>query len=165
MRLAKSSLVGLTAAIALALAPTASGAPDVNIQVSATVVDACTLEGAPVLAFGDYDPTAADDAATATFQVICTVGTGYTINFDRGANETGGERAMAGGASETLTYQLYKDSAHTEPLDATVTITGTGSGRDASGTANDVTVYGVIPAGQYVSTGAYADTVVATVSF
>ncbi len=165
MRLSKSSLLGLTAAVGLALAPTGSNAADeLTIPVSATVEGACTLEGTPALAFGTYDPAGGAGTASTTFKVICTVGTGYTITFDRGENETSGVRAMSDGAGGVLTYQLSKDSAGTQPLDgATGTFTGTGSGRAASGTANDVTVYGTIPAGQYVAPGAYADNVIATV--
>ena len=164
MRLTKPSLVALIAGLALALAPTGSkAASTANIAVSATVDEACTLEGTPALAFGSYDPSGAAATGSATLSVICTIGTDYTITFDGGDNEAAGVRNMAGPGAELLAYALYTDSGRTTGLAVDGTMIGTGIGRVAG--SNDVTVYGEIAAGQYVTPGSYSDTVVATVSF
>jgi spore coat protein U-like protein len=159
MRLSKPSLVGLTAALGLALAPTASkAAPDVTITVSAEVIEACSIDGTPALAFGDYDPTVAGaDTGNASFTVTCTNSTGYTVTFDGGQNETGGSFAMAGPtAGEVLLYELTVAGTAVAP-NGTITGTGTGS-------ADTVAIVGSIPAGQYVTAGTYGDTVIATIS-
>ena len=158
MRLAKSSLVGLVAAVGLVLAPTGSkAAPDVTITVSAEVIEACSIDGAPLLAFGDYNPTAGDVPGTASFSVTCTNSTGYTVTFDSGQNATGGSFAMAGpAAGEVLLYNLTVAGTAVAPGG---TITGTGTGAP-----ENVAIAGVIPGGQYVTAGTYGDTVVATIS-
>jgi len=63
-----------------------------------------------------------------------------------------------------MNYAIYSDSNRTTNWGTTAgTAGGTGSGLD---TENTVTVYGKIPKNQYdVGVGAYADTVIATVSY
>jgi spore coat protein U-like protein len=158
MRFSTSSFVGLTAALGLVLAPTSSkAADDVTITVSAEVIEACSIDGAPLLAFGNYDPTAGDLPGTANFSVTCTNSTGYTVTFDSGRNATGGSFAMAGPvAGEVLLYSLTVAGTAVAPGG---TITGTGTGE-----AVDVDVAGLITGGQYVTAGTYGDTVVATIS-
>ena len=68
--------------------------------------------------------------------------------------------------TETLDYNLYQDSTRT-------VIWGDGTGGSQTfvqpdprlGVNIDVTVYGRIPAGQDVSSGAYSSTVTATIFF
>lgn len=157
--LAALLLLGTSAAHAA----TATG----NLSVTATVSGTCTLTTAPV-AFGAYDPASGtDDTATGTVTVTCTNGTTYTVSLDAGANEsTPGDfttRRMIAGAGEFLPYQLYQESGHT-------TVWGdTGgnilTGQTGNGTAQALSVYGVITAGQYVPPGSYTDTVLVTVTY
>jgi spore coat protein U-like protein len=70
---------------------------------------------------------------------------------------------MANGAA-TLKYNLYTTSADTTLLgdgtSSSSTLTGTGTGA-----AQATTIYGAIPAGQYVTPGSYSDTITATISY
>ena len=70
---------------------------------------------------------------------------------------------MTGPAGATLAYALYQDSAHTINWGNTVgtdTVSGTGNG-----SAQTLTVYGEVPAGQSVTPGAYTDTITATITY
>ena len=144
-----------------------------NLGVSATVTATCTIATAPV-AFGVYDPTSGTDlAAQGSVTVLCTNGSASNITLGQGIAPVGDVpgapvRQMSGGAAGAgrLGYFLYSDVGlatvwgNTAPTG--IAHTGTG--------ANEVfTVYGQIPAGQNIIAGsggtAYADTVVATVTF
>jgi spore coat protein U-like protein len=162
MRLTRT-LAGLTAALALVLAPLASRAATTttaNIAVSATVLAACNITATP-MAFGNYDPAVADVDATATFSVTCTNTTGYTYALNGGSTAAANNaRVMSGPDAAGLSYGLYTDATRQTAWNAgtTTSVTGTGA-------VQTVTVYGRIPAGQFRNPGTYADTVVATVVF
>jgi spore coat protein U-like protein len=145
-----------------------------NLLVSASVTATCTIATAPV-AFGAYDPTSATDLdSTGTVTVTCTNGTAGYVTLGEGANPDEDStadvpvRQMAGGAGGAgrLTYHLYSDATYTDVWGNTPT---TGFNHVGDGTATALTVYGRIPAQQNVLAGsgatAYADTVVATVTF
>ena len=78
---------------------------------------------------------------------------------------------MAGGVggAERLNYNLFADGAHTisYPTDGTEsTAPRTQLNNPGAGVQfYDVPVYGVIPAGQFVSGGVYNDSVASTVHF
>ena len=65
--------------------------------------------------------------------------------------------------SSTLNYMLTQDSSHATNWGQTVasdTVPGTGTG-----VLQTIPVYGLIPAGQNAATGAFADTVTATITY
>lgn len=142
-----------------------------NLAVSADVVANCTITTAP-LAFGDYDAIVANASTaldgTGTVTVTCTSGSAVTIALGQGANADTGSTAAAparrllNGTTNYLSYSLFSDTGRTIVWggDATVDVETTGTGA-----ADAKTVYGRVDAGQNVPTGAYADTVVATVTF
>jgi spore coat protein U-like protein len=69
---------------------------------------------------------------------------------------------MVNGAA-LLGYSLYRDSGLTQNWGVTIgTDTASGTG---NGAAQPITVYGQVPAGQYVTPGSYADTITATVTY
>lgn len=157
----------LAALLLLSASTTHAATATGNLSVTATVSGTCTLTTSPV-AFGTYDPASGtDDTATGTVTVTCTNGTGYTVSLDAGANEeTPGDvstRRMLAAASQYLPYQLYQDSGHT-------TVWGDSggailTGQTGDGTAQPISVYGLITAGQYVPAGSYTDTVVVTITY
>jgi spore coat protein U-like protein len=115
------------------------------------------------LAFGSY--TGALTNATSTISVTCTKSTTYNVGLDAGTSTgaTVTTRKMTGPAGATLAYALYQDSAHTINWGNTVstdTVSGTGNG-----SAQTLTVYGEVPAGQSVTPGAYTDTITATITY
>lgn len=133
-----------------------------TFSVTATVTATCLIS-ATSLAFGSY--TGALATATATVSVTCTNTTPYNVGLDPGTSSgaTATARKMTGPSGALLGYGLYQDSAHSIVWGNTVgtnTVTGTGNG-----SAQALTVYGQVPAGQYVTPGAYTDTITATVTY
>ena len=115
------------------------------------------------LAFGAYTTAQVDN--TSTISVTCTKGTTYNVGLDAGtsAGATVTTRKMTGPGGDTLAYALYQDSARTINWGNTVstdTVIGTGNG-----SAQTLTVYGRVPAGQFVTPGAYTDTITATITY
>ena len=137
-----------------------------NLAVSATVTNNCTISTA-ALAFGTYDPVVANTSAnldgTGRVTVACTKGSTATIGLGTGSNGSGAARRMSDGSGNYLSYELYSDSGR-------AAVWNTGSGllsptAATSKTARDFTVYGRVSGNQDVPSGAYSDTVVATVNF
>ena len=134
-----------------------------SFQVTATVLKACTVVASP-LAFGNYSGTVV--TANTTIGVTCTNTTPYNVGLDAGISSgaTVTTRAMTlAGGTATLLYGLYQDSALSKNWGNTVgtdTQIGTGNGR-----LQTLTVYGQIPANQFPTPGAYADTITATVTY
>ncbi len=118
---------------------------------------------AGTLGFGTYAPATAS-LASATISVNCSNGASYQVSLGGGSNQSGAQGGMPGPGGSLLSYELYSDSARTaawgdgSALGARVSATGTGS-------AQSLTVYGRIPAGQSVAAGSYADSVVVTVEY
>jgi spore coat protein U-like protein len=156
-----SGLMGGTAII-LPVSSTVAATANTTFQITATVSATCLIS-ATNLAFGTYSGTAVN--ATSTVTVTCTNTTPYNVGLDAGtstgANVNG--RKMTGPGSATLGYSLYQDSAHTTIWGNTVgTNTEAGTG---SGSAQALTVYGQLPAGQFVAPGSYTDTITATITY
>jgi spore coat protein U-like protein len=136
------------------------GATDAAAQAS------CTISVLPV-AFGNYNvftATPVDSTGRVTFRCNATA-MNISISLGKGASTTFTPRTMTK-SGEVLTYNLYRNAARTN-------VWGDGTGGTSVYTrANppnnsnvNVTIYGRIPAGQDVSAGAYADTVLATINF
>ena len=156
----------ILAAAGLLLAGPARAATDGgNVNVSATVADACLI-GDATLSFGLYEPltthAAAPLDASAPIVISCTGGTPWQVGLSDGANFAG-TRQMRSGAS-FLSYELYQgapggarwgDAVLVERASGTQPVTGT----------TTLTVHGRIPGGQLAAAGAYTDTVVATIYF
>ncbi len=129
--------------------------------MTATVVTSCVITATP-LSFGNYDGVVKD--ATATLEASCTNLHPYTIGLNKG-NGTGATittRKMAGPApAELLNYTLSQDAGHSINWgDTTDTVAGVGNGA-----AQPHTVFGEIPAGQFVQAGPYSDLITVTLTF
>jgi spore coat protein U-like protein len=132
-----------------------------SFSVTATVAPSCTIT-ANALAFGSYTGAALNGATTLSVQ--CANGTPYNVGLDPGqaSGATVTARKMMNG-SKSLNYSLYSDSGRTKNWGNTVgtdTVAGTGSG-----SAQALTVYGLVPSGQIPVPGSYADTVTATLTY
>lgn len=149
----------------LFLMPAKVAALGLNCNVSATGVT-----------FGNYDPTSSlPTDATGNVHVFCTVlllsiASTVNISLNPGTGNSGSffPRKMSSGANR-LNYNLYKEASH-------ATVWGDGTGGTGlwpdsnililvAGTPIDHTIYGSIPAGQYVAAGAYSDTITVTVEY
>lgn len=161
----KAALIAVTG-LAFA-APALAQTDTTTFQVTATVADSCTV-AATDLVFGAYDPNAGDLDGTSTITATCTAGTEYDIGLDtgnNGASASGTTRAMVdGGGTVYLEYELYQDAAHSAIWGNTPG-TDTVNNPDAAGGATEHTVYGRIPAGQFVSADSYTDTINVTITF
>ncbi len=150
---------------------TYAGTATSNLSVTADVTANCTITTAPV-AFGNYDPVSANATnpldANGTITVTCTTGSAATITLGQGSNAATGSsdaaplRQMKDTGTDVLAYSLYQDSGLTTVWGNTSV---TGVADTGNGTAQNVTVYGSVAAGQNVPAGSYSDTVVATVTF
>jgi len=144
-----------------------------SIAVSASVVSSCTITADP-LAFGVYDPNSVVDVEiNGAVTALCTLDTAGYITLGQGLTAIGDVpgapvRQMAGGAAAAgrLGYFLYSDPALATAWGNTG---ATGLNHVGTGEAVIIPVYGQIVAGQNVIAGAagtaYADTVVATITF
>jgi len=138
-----------------------AGNTSTTMAVSATVLSYCSVSTLP-LAFGNYSGSAVSASTTVT--VTCTLGTAFNLGIDAGlgSGATVAARKMTYGAN-TLTYGLYSNAGATTVLGSTI---GTNTVADTgTGTAQTVTVYGQIPAGQAVAPGTYSDTVTVTITY
>jgi spore coat protein U-like protein len=110
------------------------------------------------MGFGNYTGVVATASSTLTVQ--CTNSTPYTVALNAGTSSgsTVTGRKMTGAVGVFLNYGLFSDATYQTNFVATGNITGNGSGQP-------ITVYGSVPAGQYVAPGAYTDTITATVTY
>ncbi|HUB48625.1 MAG TPA: spore coat U domain-containing protein [Acetobacteraceae bacterium] len=161
--LACSGLVVASAIVGLPVTPVeAATTANTTFQVTATVLSTCLIS-ASNLGFGNYSGAAA--TGTATITVTCTNTSPYNVGLNAGtaSGATVTSRKMVGPGGATLAYQLTQDSAHVVNWGQTVgtdTVAGTGNG-----SAQTLTVYGQVAAGQYVAPGAYSDTITATITY
>ncbi|MEQ1439345.1 spore coat U domain-containing protein [Fontimonas sp. SYSU GA230001] len=140
-------------------------------QSSHALLEVCTVSTSPVV-FGSYNPiSGAAVDSTGTVTVTCTavvsISVNYSIALGTGLGGSFAPRRMTSGAN-TLPYNLYTSASRS-------TVWGDGSG--GTSTVSDgytlglllvtrnYTVYGRIPASQNVAAGAYADTIVVTVTY
>jgi spore coat protein U-like protein len=124
----------------------------------------CTISTTPV-AFGDYNVlSATPKTTTGSVTYECTLGVNVVVTLSRGSSAAFDPRTMRNG-SEVLNYNLYHEAAF-----QTIWGDGTGGTQTYAALAAllepvTVTVYGRVPAGQNVASGAYNDSVVATIIF
>jgi spore coat protein U-like protein len=133
-----------------------------SASVTSSVSPTCTVS-AGSLGFGVYAPAAAS-TSTASVAVNCSSGAAYQVSLSGGNNASGSTRRMAGPSASYLSYQLFSDSGRTT-LWGDGTALGAKLSRTGTGSAQTLTVYGRIPAGQSVRAGSYNDVVVVNVEY
>lgn len=154
------TVIGLS--FILLLMPATVTALGLNCSVTATGV-----------AFGNYNPTnSSPNNATGNVRVFCTVLvisilSTTNISLNTGGSGSFASRKMSSGANQ-LNYNLYKEVGHT-------TVWGDGTGGTGIwtdslliailGTTVNHTIYGSVPASQYVAAGSYVDTITVTVEY
>ena len=153
--------LGAAMAVALPLSQAAAATATTTFSVTAQVVTTCSVT-ATNMAFGNYSGVALP--ATATLNATCSTGTPYTIglNAGTGTGATITKRKMHSTGAELLNYTLSKDAAHTINWGNTAADTVPGTG---NGAVQPLTVFGQIPAGQFIQSGAYSDTITVTLTF
>lgn len=157
---------GALFALALATAPATAATVSSTMPVSATVTANCTLSTS-ALAFGSVNTISGSNVdGTGGLTITCTNGTAWSASagVGGGSGASFASRRMTSGGN-LLNYNLYTSSGYStvwgDGTASTGLISGTGNG-----TAQSVTVYGRVTAGQTsVPAGAYADTVAVTVTY
>jgi spore coat protein U-like protein len=155
-------VLGAAAMAGSPLSQAAAATATTTFSVTAEVVTACAIT-ATNMSFGNYSGVQLD--ATATLNATCSTTTPYNIGLNAGAG-TGATittRKMTGPAVEELNYTLSQDSAHTINWGNTIgtdTVPGVGNGA-----VQPHTVFGRIPASQFIQSGAYSDTIAVTLTF
>jgi spore coat protein U-like protein len=135
-----------------------------TFKVTATVQAVCVVSAGD-LNFGSYTSQSAllgQSGVVAT----CTPGSSYNIGLNAGSatGATINSRKMAGTpATNTLNYQLYRDSARSQIWGQTI---GTDTVVDVgTGIAKSHTVFGTIPGGQLSPAGSYQDIVTVLITY
>jgi spore coat protein U domain-containing protein, fimbrial subunit CupE1/2/3/6 len=141
--------------------------------VSSAFGQNCSFNPAPATAaFGNYSvfPSGPPQTTTISWNVQCSSnGVQVTVSFSRGINSASfNPRTMMNAGGTTLNYNLYTDAANTQ-------IWGDGTGGTVSQTYTmgasqstlpaSVPIYASLPLGQNVGSGAYTDTITATLSW
>jgi spore coat protein U-like protein len=160
-----SFAAAMLACVALAANPKSASPTTVTatFAVTANVVATCVVSATP-MAFGNYTSITPSDS-TSTITVSCSDLTTYNVGLNPGTSTgaTVTTRKMKGTGAAVLSYHLYSDSARSINWGETIgtdTVTGTGTGAPQL-----LTVYGQIPSGQGPASGAYTDTITATITF
>lgn len=131
-----------------------------NVDITASVVGACTLT-AQALAFGNYvNGQAADKNNEADVTYDCASGLDVTLTLTAGGSNDENSRLMEHtvNAGNFLTYQLYQENTHS-------TVWGTGAAglniaSTPGGGVQTHTIFGQIGGNQAVLAGSYDDLVV-----
>ena len=146
--------------LGLATTPAVAATATTTFQVTATIQSTCVVS-ATAMGFGTYTAVVATSSSTVT--VTCTNTTPYTVGLDAGGGGgTVTTRKMTGPGGALLNYSLYSDSGRTTNWGNT---TGSWVSGTGDGSAQALTVYGQVAAGQYLAPGSYADTITATVTY
>jgi spore coat protein U-like protein len=138
-------------ALAFVLLPLACGSPL-----------ACDVAVSP-LAFGNINPLhGADSVSAATIVVTCAPATPYSVALSAGSG-THHARLMFSGAN-TLAYNLYSDASQIIIWGDGTSGTQVVDGSDA-GSGSTHTIYAKVPTQPRAVPGAYADSIVVTVTY
>ena len=145
-----------------------SKSSSVTFNITTIVQAECTVSTLPV-AFGNYDPVAANLAApldaSGSINVYCTSGTVATVALGEGLHFAGATRRMAGPPTSFLNYNLYRDAPRANVWStAPNTMSGTSTSRFVP-IGGGLIVYGRVPGGQDPIVGVHNDTVQATVNY
>jgi spore coat protein U-like protein len=156
------SLAMVTLAIVWVSSRALAATTTTTFAVTATVVATCNVSASP-LAFGSYSAVAL--SGTTTVQATCSTAAPYNIGLNAGTatGATVTTRKMTGPGGALLNYGLFQDSGHATNWGNTVgtdTVASTGTGA-----AQSFTVFGQIPASQFVQAGSYSDTITVTLTF
>lgn len=155
----------------LAVAPLASAAQATDqFDVKITITNACNVTASDMTFPNTSSLASTSVTATSNVAVACSNKGVFSVAFNKGLDVSASlaSRKMGNGAGSSVNYSLYRDSAHLELLgdgssESSVTLGGTSTGNN---TADNFTIYGLVPSGQGDKpTGAYSDTVTATVTF
>ena len=151
--------------------PTGSSTYQYSFTVTATVATNCNVSTSTLNfgSSGSFITTAIN--STAAISVQCTNTTPYSIGLGNGLNASGNQRRMLAAAGQYVSYNLYTDSGYSHAWSSTTSTTSCTAGANTcilgtgTGSNQNVTVYGQVPAQTAPAVGIFSDTVVVTVTF
>lgn len=163
----------LAAALGAALLPLLSGAAVYSngnktsqFDVTLKIIADCIIATNP-LDFGQTQGVLATSVSVnTTLNITCTNTTPYNIGLNAGSGNgsTVAARVMSGSAgnSSTVAFNLYQSAGATNwgNTQGTDTVSGTGTG-----TVQNLTVYGAVPAQSTPQPDVYKSTITATIYF
>lgn len=168
--LVRKSVSGLAFGAALVLANSfayANGASNgnaVNIALSSTVANACSVATSTTsVTLGDLQVTPANNTPVANITEACNDRSGYTVSL-QSANATSGSQLYLKGttnATNTINYSLTYNSQSVSYANGTATITTATAPTGSTGVTKSLNI--TTPAGFY-ATDTYADTLTITLS-
>ncbi|MDH5545198.1 MAG: spore coat U domain-containing protein [Gammaproteobacteria bacterium] len=139
-----------------------AGANTAQMEITATVAGACTVQAAPI-DFGVYSGAQVDTSGQVT--VSCNNGVVYNVALDAGVNSDGANRMLSNGTGAVLPYRLTYGGNDWGDVGVTNTYPGepvAGTGIGLPETFNvEARLFGNID----VPPGVYSDTVTVTVAF
>ncbi len=134
-----------------------------NGNITATVIGSCQWITPLTMAFGNYDPFAgAALTQTATVEFKCVKKTNATDTYKIWFSKTAGN--MTNG-TDNLAYTLTNSLGAALPTTAATSTAVSGTPGVGAAAGYSFVVNGSVAAAQDVSTGNYADTVVANVEY
>jgi spore coat protein U-like protein len=136
-----------------------------NLGVSANISNTCSIGTVTALAFGAYDPIAANAATDLHTQgsiaLTCTLGdAAATVGLGLGGQPLSTQRYMSDGTA-TLAYNIYSTADFATVWDDSANKVTAPTG---TGLPQTLTVYGSIPQAQNKPAGSYSDAVVIDVT-
>lgn len=138
-----------------------------TMGVSMTVTAECTISAGDIN-FGSVGILDSNLDASTNITVQCTEGSPYEVGLSvgAGASATVASRKMthATDTSKVADYSLYSDSGRLNIWGNTLDVNTVAVGA-ATGSDEVIPVYGRVFSGQNVPTGAYADTITATITY
>jgi spore coat protein U-like protein len=132
---------------------------------NASVPASCEIEVVNNLNFGNVPGLINNNNdQTTNFSFTCTKTTPWKVSLDNGLHASGTTRRMRLNTSNNyVEYELYRDSAHTLRWGNTLNIDT--ENNIGTGSSQNLTVYGRVPAPQSVPSGNYNDTVTVTITY
>lgn len=134
-----------------------------TFMVQSMIIPRCTVS-ASELNFGSIGAITRNVDATNTLSVVCTSGAPYSIGLDGGLTGASNPatRKMSFGSNQ-ITYGLYRNSGRTLPWGTAND--GLAQGATGTGATQNFKVFGRVPTQPTPLPGAYADTIVVTVTY
>ena len=132
-------------------------------SVTATWANSCAILAANDLSFGVRDNLLAPATSQTTVSITCPVGTAWQVGLSNGQHFSGTRRMRHATRAAWIGYQLFRNTARTQPwgnLSGSTTQSGTGTG-----SAQQLTIFGSVPAQPGAASGSYEDTVVVTLTY
>lgn len=144
------------------------GGGEVNyyLNVTASAEEACFIQSASTLDFGDNTHNFVNPInSQGTISIRCPLETNWILSLDQGLHRQGGTRNMIHSQGNSIAYQLFRDAARTQPwgsIGEGMIVSGTGQGFN---NAIQIPVYGRVQVQPINRSGEYTDTVTVTLTY